>query len=158
MYLYTLSRLCHEMTFIALSITPPFHVEGNLPHHCILELTQSPFASSQQRPHTLVLFPCRPGLSHCLLLSKYASSANFQISQIIIVVIGQLFIMRNQARLSVVYRGAAIRPQAEHSLGPFSGSNVHALRSEKLQNEEVGTCRQTPQAKWWSPSRGVAGR
>jgi hypothetical protein len=54
--------------------------------------------------------------------------------------------MRNQTRLSVMHRGAAIHPQAEHSLAPFCGSNVHAPRSGKLPDEEVRTCRQTPQA------------
>jgi len=50
--------------------------------------------------------------------------------------------MRDQARLSVMCRGAAIRPQAERNLAPFSGPNVHAPRSGKLPDEEVRTCRQ----------------
>jgi hypothetical protein len=73
-----------------------------------------------------------------LLLSKYASSANFQILQIIIVVIGQLFIMRNQTRLSVMRRGAAIRSQAEHSLALFSGSNVTLLGVGSSQMRRSG--------------------
>jgi hypothetical protein len=76
-------------------------------------------------------------LSHCLLLSKYASSANIQISQIIAGAIGQLIIV-NQTRLSEMYLEAAIRPQAEHSLARFLAQMFTLLGVGSSQKRRPG--------------------